>query len=443
MDINNIQALIAQGLLTDVASVDPNKAYVAVGVFQPGNRQSGPAGNAYPSYAMPISEFLAATKEDVSNKSISVVADQTSNIKYPSVKAVYDWVTSLFVKKGTLTNNTILKGSGTDTATDSSITDDGTTVTVNSPTVITSDNSNNQIISIDNLKALVAHDVKILFNSPIYSFANMQANETVETDASKNLVSVAKGTAYNKAFGTTAGTVLEGDKGVLKAGDSMSGALNEAKSTDIVSATTTDLSTSTGNLIHITGTTTITSFGTLQAGSKRTLVFDGALTLTYNATSLILPGAANITTSAGDTAIFISEGSGNWRCVSYITASDTYINFAPSFTGFSVAPTVNTGDCRYKMLSRNTCHFIVYPSNLGTSNATTFTITLPFASANVGGIGGQTYIVQVYNNGGSATGVMRTRLNSNIADVYMANFGTFTASSGKSLMCSIVYQTEL
>ena len=60
MDINNIQALIAQGLLTDVASVDPNKAYVAVGVFQPGNRQSGAAGNAYPSYAMPISEFLAA-----------------------------------------------------------------------------------------------------------------------------------------------------------------------------------------------------------------------------------------------------------------------------------------------------------------------------------------------------------------------------------------------
>ena len=59
MDINNIQALIAQGLITDVASVDPNKAYVAVGVYQPGNRQSGPAGNAYPSYAMPISEFLS------------------------------------------------------------------------------------------------------------------------------------------------------------------------------------------------------------------------------------------------------------------------------------------------------------------------------------------------------------------------------------------------
>lgn len=75
MDINNIQALIAQGLITDVASVDPNKAYVAVGVFQPGNRQSGPAGNAYPSYAMPISEFLAAGGIYTASKGISLVGN--------------------------------------------------------------------------------------------------------------------------------------------------------------------------------------------------------------------------------------------------------------------------------------------------------------------------------------------------------------------------------
>lgn len=75
MDINNIQALIAQGLITDVASVDPNKAYVAVGVYQPGNRQSGPAGNAYPSYAMPISEFLAAGGVYTASNGISLVGN--------------------------------------------------------------------------------------------------------------------------------------------------------------------------------------------------------------------------------------------------------------------------------------------------------------------------------------------------------------------------------
>lgn len=330
---------------------------------------------------------------------------------YTTTSAVASQITSAlsgYVQKGTLTNNYIQKATASDKIGNSPLYFAGSDFVLDAATKL-----------------------------PL-----LTANQVLEVDSNNMMASVAKATGYNLALGTTAGTVLEGDKGVLKAGDSMSGALNEAKSSDIASATTTDLSTSTGNLIHITGTTTITSFGTLQAGSERTIVFDGALTLTYNATSLILPGAANITTSAGDTAIFISEGSGNWRCVNYKNQSDSYINFAPAFTGFSVAPTVNAGDCRYKMLSRNTCHFIFYPSNLGTSNATTFTITLPFVAANVG-FGGQTYIVQLYNNGASATGVMRTRLNSNIADVYTSNFGAFTSSNGKSLICSIVYQTEL
>jgi hypothetical protein len=49
----------------------------------------------------------------------------------------------------------------------------------------------------------------------------------------------------------------------------------------------------------------------------RWVVFDGALTLTHNGTSLILPTGANIVTAAGDAALFASEGSGNWRCIGY------------------------------------------------------------------------------------------------------------------------------
>jgi hypothetical protein len=87
--------------------------------------------------------------------------------------------------------------------------------------------------------------------------------------------------------------------------------------TDIASAATTDLSTATGVNVTITGTTTITSFGNAPAGAKRWITFAGVLTLTYNATSLILPGAGNITTAAGDTCVALSLGSGNWRVVSY------------------------------------------------------------------------------------------------------------------------------
>ncbi len=88
-------------------------------------------------------------------------------------------------------------------------------------------------------------------------------------------------------------------------------------STDIASASTVNLASATGVVVNITGTTTITSLGTVASGALRTLIFGGILTLTHNATSLILPGGVNITTAAGDVAHFRSKGSGNWVCVSY------------------------------------------------------------------------------------------------------------------------------
>lgn len=93
--------------------------------------------------------------------------------------------------------------------------------------------------------------------------------------------------------------------------------INEAKGADIASATTPNITSATGNTVHITGTTTITGFATGTAGIRRILIFDGILTFTHNSTSLILPTGANITTAAGDAAVMVSEGSGNWRCISY------------------------------------------------------------------------------------------------------------------------------
>lgn len=94
---------------------------------------------------------------------------------------------------------------------------------------------------------------------------------------------------------------------------------------DIASASTTDLGAASGDYVHITGTTTITALGTANAGREVTVRFTGALTLTHNATSLILPGSANITTASGDTAIFRSEGSGNWICINYKKADGTAV----------------------------------------------------------------------------------------------------------------------
>ena len=93
--------------------------------------------------------------------------------------------------------------------------------------------------------------------------------------------------------------------------------------TAIASAATTTIGTrGLGDYIHITGTTTITSFGTAAAaGVRRTLIFDGALTLTHNATSLICPGAANIVTVAGTIIEVVAETTANWRVVSITHSS--------------------------------------------------------------------------------------------------------------------------
>jgi hypothetical protein len=116
------------------------------------------------------------------------------------------------------------------------------------------------------------------------------------------------------ADGTTS-FVTQKDKSPLE------NAIYEARATSLASAATTDLSLASGNYVHITGTTTITSFGTCSPGARFVLVFDGVLTLTYNATSLIIPGAANKTTAAGDACMIISEGSGNWKIVGYFSIS--------------------------------------------------------------------------------------------------------------------------
>lgn len=109
--------------------------------------------------------------------------------------------------------------------------------------------------------------------------------------------------------------------GTLTATTAMSGAaFNDAFAT-IASATTTNIGAAAANYLQVTGTTTITAFDTVQAGTERVLEFAGILTLTHNSTTLILPAATSITTAAGDCAIFRSEGSGNWRCISYELAS--------------------------------------------------------------------------------------------------------------------------
>lgn len=129
---------------------------------------------------------------------------------------------------------------------------------------------------------------------------------------------------YARADGTALSATPSSDPTKLPlAGGTLSGALNLAPLVSLASASTVAIGAAGANDINITGNVTITAFDTIASGAHRTLVFGGALTLTHNATSLILPGAANITTAAGDVAEFVSLGAGNWRCLTYMKANGT------------------------------------------------------------------------------------------------------------------------
>jgi len=98
--------------------------------------------------------------------------------------------------------------------------------------------------------------------------------------------------------------------------------------TDLASAATANIFSQVTRKVNITGTTTITALDATpfaQAGKIVTGKFAGILTLTNNATSLIIPGGANITTAAGDTFVAEALGSGNVRIVNYVKADGTAI----------------------------------------------------------------------------------------------------------------------
>lgn len=101
-----------------------------------------------------------------------------------------------------------------------------------------------------------------------------------------------------------------------------------SKGVAIASAATVTLTP--GTTVHVTGVTTITDidFSPAEDGALAWVVFDGALTLTYHATTLQLPGGASITTAAGDRALFYQDSGDNVICLAYQRADGSPVNVA-------------------------------------------------------------------------------------------------------------------
>lgn len=163
------------------------------------------------------------------------------------------------------------------------------------------------------------------------------------------------------SVGTTV-SIAEGGTGQTSAKAAFD-ALNGAEAT-VASASTTDIGAASSDKVSITGTTTITSFGTATAGIERQGRFTGALILTYNATSLILPGGGNITTAAGDSFRAYSLGSGNWVVVEYVKANGQSVKHG-------VVP-IASKSADYTLVITDAGFTILHPSS--DANSRTFTI---------------------------------------------------------------------
>ncbi len=169
-----------------------------------------------------------------------------------------------------------------------------------------------------------------------------------------------------------------------------------------------------GSNISVTGVVTITSFGSnCFTGQVKLLTFAGILTLTYNASSMILPTGANITTAAGDTAIAMYLGSGNWQVIAYQRASGSALSSSLNFTG---ALFVNS---QLAPTSLSTSQNDYNPAGLSTANAVRLTSS---AAVNITGLvapatNGQRLTLQNVN----AAGGFNITLTSNDAGSTAAN----------------------
>lgn len=113
----------------------------------------------------------------------------------------------------------------------------------------------------------------------------------------------------------------------------------------VASAATTDLGSVAQANVTISGTTTISGFGSgAPDGTVKFIRFSGALKLN-NSAALAVPGGYDLTTAAGDRAVVMHLGSGSWEITQYTRASGVPIDVSavgrPEFTFSEQVPALH------------------------------------------------------------------------------------------------------
>jgi len=200
------------------------------------------------------------------------------------------------------------------------------------------------------------------------------------------------------------------------------------RGTNVASAAT--ISFGEGGYFVVTGNITITDidFDTDKPGRTAWVRFNSALTLTYNASTLILPGAANIAVAAGDIACFVSEGSDIVRCLVYQRASGRPLLASP-YTDYDLgAPSLATTYTQAHGLAAYPSSFNVYLECTTADRSWAVGDRVLFATASTGDLGG--------GSSSAMTAVMNTTnvvVQTPSTAIYLAAKGTGVSSTAITL----------
>jgi hypothetical protein len=202
---------------------------------------------------------------------------------------------------------------------------DSTVTTVAAGTIALTDDATNYI-EIDPSDGLVKKNTTSFTSGriPIRTVLTASGSQTTSTDKRAWFSQVAGATE------TTSGIVELATDAEFITGTATDRVVTPAnakilttKGGDLTSANPLVIDTD-GSYFDVVGTTNFASM-TVAANRFFALQFDGILTMTHHATTLDLPSGADITTAAGDVAIFQSTGANTVQCISYTKVDGTSI----------------------------------------------------------------------------------------------------------------------
>lgn len=278
--------------------------------------------------------------------------------------------------------------------------------------------------------------IKYTVAGATYPLAQGYTNITSETNPGTTLTSVTipvsvSSTQINMTVTMTGGSGGGGTWGsiigTLSDQTDLQAALDALEALTIVSITgvTSLTSTAFGNFPHIcTGTTTdyTVDLPTAVGNSGGVVTIKGSSSLTKVVTiqgvsGQLIDGESDRKLSTCGLLVLMSDGA-NWVVVNEV---GSWIPYTPIWSGFAVDPTITRADY---FRQGKTCTARVLINGSGTSNATTFTVTIPFTCAEV------TYAntILVVNGGTLQTtpGLAATRVGQNTVDMYRTNDITTT-----------------